>query len=128
MPTWTLPLFEIRVPKNPGALTDLVPLLNRLEAAFGTRRVAELLGVGAGTISNWKRRRHEISPEYADRLMALHDVMVRALRVYQPQVAMEWLVGNEPFLNGARPIDVLVSRGSAPLIDALAAIEATAYA
>jgi hypothetical protein len=35
---------------------------------------------------------------------------------------MDWLVGNEPFLNGARPIDVLVTRGAAPLIAALAAI------
>lgn len=128
MAVWTLPLLEIAVPKNPGALTDLVPLLNRLEAAFGTNRVAELLGVGGGTVSNWKRRRHVISPEYANRVIDLHDVLVRALRVYQPQVAMDWLVGREPFLNDARPIDVLVARGAAPLIEALAAIEATAYA
>jgi uncharacterized protein (DUF2384 family) len=128
MPAWTLPVFEIKVPKNPGALTDLVPLLNRLEAAFGTRRIAELLGVKAGTIYNWKKRRYEISSEYANRVIDLHQVLVRAFRVYQAQVAMDWLVSNEPFLNGARPIDVLVSRGAAPLIDALTAIEASAYA
>jgi hypothetical protein len=41
---------------------------------------------------------------------------------------MDWLVGNEPLLKGARPVDVLVTRGAAPLIAALVAIEATAYA
>jgi uncharacterized protein (DUF2384 family) len=126
MPAWTLPR-EIRAPKNPGALTDLVPLLDRLEAAFGTRRLAELLGVSCNTLSSWKKRR-EIGSDFATRVMDLHDVLVRALRVYQPQVAMDWLVGHEPFLDGARPIDVLVLRGSAPVIGALLAIEAAAYA
>jgi hypothetical protein len=41
---------------------------------------------------------------------------------------MDWLVGNEPFFGGARPIDVLASQGASPLIAALAAIEVTAYA
>ena len=128
MALWTLPLLEIAVPKNPAALTDLVPLLGRLEDAFGTRPLAKLLDVEPGTVTNWKKRRHKISPEYARRVIDLHDVIVRALQVYQPQIAMDWLVGNEPFLNGARPIDVLVRRGAAPLIDALAAIEAAAHA
>ncbi len=41
---------------------------------------------------------------------------------------MDWLVGNEPYLDNARPIDVLVSRGSGPLIDALEAIDSGGYA
>ena len=128
MATWSLPVLEIEPPKNPSALADVVPLLERLEAAFGTRSIAKLLDVGAGTVTNWKRRRHAISPEYAKRVIELHDVLVRALQVFQPRTAMDWLVGSEPFLDGARPIDVLVTRGAAPLITALAGIEATAYA
>ena len=128
MASWTLPVLEIDPPKNPQALADVVPLLERLESAFGTRPIAKLLDIGAGTVTNWKRRRHAISPEFAKRVIELHDVLVRALQVFPPQVAMDWLVGNEPFLNGARPIDVLVARGAAPLIHALAAVDATAYA
>jgi hypothetical protein len=41
---------------------------------------------------------------------------------------MDWLVGSEPFLDDARPIDILVKDGAAPLIRALHAIEALAYA
>jgi uncharacterized protein (DUF2384 family) len=41
---------------------------------------------------------------------------------------MDWLVGNEPFLDYARPIDVLVARGSGPLIEALEGIDSGGYA
>lgn len=128
MAAWTLPLLEIAPPKNPSALTDVVPLLVRLDAAFGTRPLAKLLDVGSGTVSSWKSRRHSISPEYARRVTELHNVMVRALQVYRPRVAMDWLVGSEPFLDHARPIDVLVKHGAAPLIMALDAFEALGYA
>jgi uncharacterized protein (DUF2384 family) len=128
MAAWTLPVLEIEPPKNPALLSDVLPLLERLVGAFGTRPVAKLLDIGAGTITNWKRGRHTMSPEYAKRVIELHDVMVRALQVYQPQVAMDWLVGNDPFLDHARPIDVLVTRGAAPLIVALDAFEALGYA
>ncbi len=128
MATWTLPVLEIEPPKNPSALSDVVPLLERLVAAFGTRRVAKLLDVGSGTVTNWKSRRHAISAEYVKRIIELHDVMVRALQVYQPRTAMDWLVGKEPFLDHARPIDVIVTRGAAPLIMALDAFQSLAYA
>jgi len=58
----------------------------------------------------------------------LDSVLSHSTRVFVPQAAMDWLVGNEPFFDGARPIDVLASQGASPLIAALAAIEATAYA
>jgi uncharacterized protein (DUF2384 family) len=128
MAAWTLPVLEIEPPKNPGALSDVLPLLERLVAAFGTRPVAKLLDAGAGTVSNWKGHRHAISPEYAKRIIELHDVMVRALQVYKPRTAMDWLVGNDPFLDHARPIDVLVKHGAAPLIVALDAFESLGYA
>lgn len=128
MAPWTLPVLEIEPPKNPTALSDVLPLLERLVAAFGSRPIAKLLAVGAGTVANWTGRRHAMSPEYSKRVIELHDVMVRALQVYQPQTAMDWLVGNEPFLGHARPIDVLVKAGAAPLIVALDAFEALGYA
>jgi uncharacterized protein (DUF2384 family) len=128
MTTWTLAVLQIAPPKNPGALSDVVPLLERLVAAFGTRPVARLLDVQPGTITNWTTRRRNIGHDMAKRVMDLHDVLTRALQVFQPRTAVEWLVGNEPFLDYARPIDVLVSRGSAPLIDALEGIDSAGYA
>lgn len=128
MAAWTVPVLQIAPPKNPGALTDIVPLLERLESAFGTRAVARLLDVKPGTVTNWTARRRGLGDESAQRIMDLHDVLTRALQIFQPRTAADWLVGHEPFLDHARPIDVLVSRGSAPLIEALKNIEAGGYA
>jgi hypothetical protein len=60
--------------------------------------------------------------------MDLHDVLARALQVFAPRSGVDWRVGNEPFLDHARPIDVLVARGSAPLIEALKNIDSGGYA
>jgi uncharacterized protein (DUF2384 family) len=128
MATWSLPILHIDPPKNPGALSDVVPLLERLVSAFGTRQLARLLAVEAGTVSNWIARRRNISHDLAKRIMDLHDVLTRALQIYGPRTAMDWLVGSEPYLDHARPIDVLVSRGSGPLIEALEGIDSGGYA
>ena len=128
MAAWSLAVLEIDTPKHLRRLSDVTPLLDRLESAFGTRPLAKVLDVSPSMVSNWKARRHAISPEYAKRVIELHDVLVRALQILHPDAVMDWLVGHEPFLNHARPIDVLVTRGAAPLIDALAGIEATGYA
>jgi uncharacterized protein (DUF2384 family) len=125
--TWALPVTELGL-RDPEAFSDLIPLLERLDRGFGTRGAARLLGVEPGTVTNWKRRRHVISHEYARRLIDLHDVLMRAFRVYGPIVAQDWLLGSEPFLGGARPIDVLALRGAAPLIEVLDAVEAGAFA
>jgi len=69
-----------------------------------------------------------MSPASRQRVMDLHDVLTRALQVFQPRTAVDWLVGSEPFLDHARPIDVLVARGSAPLIEALRNIDGGGYA
>jgi uncharacterized protein (DUF2384 family) len=60
--------------------------------------------------------------------MDLYDVLTYALQVFAPRTAVDWLFGNEPFLDHARPIDVLVVRGSAPLIEALKNIDSGGYA
>ncbi len=37
---------------------------------------------------------------------------------------MLWLIGSEPFFDGARPLDVLALRGAAPLHASLQGIDA----
>jgi uncharacterized protein (DUF2384 family) len=62
------------------------------------------------------------------RIIDLHDVLTRILRVYAREAAAMWLVGSEPLLGGARPIDVLVTEGAASVIRAIDGIMQGAYA
>lgn len=78
-------------------------------------------------LTRWKGGA-KISSEMSHRVLDVHAVLVRALQVFAPEVAMQWLVGHEPFLNDARPIDVLSVRGAGPLMEALDSIAAGAYA
>jgi hypothetical protein len=52
----------------------------------------------------------------------------RMLSLMTPEAALLWLQGSEPFLGGARPVDVLAIDGSVPLLDALGAIEQGGFA
>jgi putative toxin-antitoxin system antitoxin component (TIGR02293 family) len=124
---WNLIGLSGETLRNPQALSDVTPLLNRLIEAFGQNSTARLLDVSSGTITNWRGRR-KMEPEYAKRILDLHDVLSRALQVFQPATAMSWLCGSEPFLGHKRPIDILALEGAAPVIEALDAIDAGAYA
>jgi uncharacterized protein (DUF2384 family) len=62
------------------------------------------------------------------RIVDLHDILTRILRVYNRETAAMWLVGSEPLLGGARPIDVLAMEGAAPVVRAIDGIAAGAYA
>ncbi len=125
---WTVPVQEIQPPAHPEELATVQPLLERLVRAFGPRPLAVLLDADHSTIVNWTSGHRKMSAEMAKRVIDVHDVMNRALQVFKADTAMRWLVGNEPFLDHGRPIDVLVMRGAGPLIQALDAIDAGAYA
>jgi hypothetical protein len=47
--------------------------------------------------------------------MDLDYVFVRVLRLFDGERPRLWLIGSEPLLGGARPLDVLTLRGPAPL-------------
>jgi uncharacterized protein (DUF2384 family) len=66
--------------------------------------------------------------EMGRRIVDLHDVLTRILRVYHRDAAALWLVGCEPLLGGARPVDVLIMEGAAPVIRTIDAIAEGAYA
>lgn len=124
---WTIALERINPPRDPAALADVRPLLGRLVKAFGPRPLARLLDVRPGSVANWTSGHRQISDEMARRIIDLHDILTRALQVFAPATAARWLVGSEPFLDNKRPIDILVLRGAAPLIEALDNIDAGAY-
>lgn len=126
--SWTVALEQIDPPQHPEALSDVGPLLERLVRAFGPRALARLVDVKPGTVSNWTSGQRRMSNEMKRRVIDLHDILSRALQIFQADTAARWLVGNEPFLDHKRPIDVLVLRGAAPVIEALDNIDVGAYA
>lgn len=126
--TWVIESQQVVAPAHPEALMDVDQLLERIVIAFGVRPTGKLLGVDGSTVSNWRSDHRQMSPEMRRRVVDLHDVLNRALLVFPAEMAVLWLFGNEPFLDGKRPIDVLTIRGAAPVIDALRNAEAGAYA
>lgn len=126
-PRWSPLIDPFVAPKHPEALGDVHPLLQQMVDAYAPNAVARLLDVDPAMITSW-RRGAKISEEMSRRILDLHAVLVRALQIFDPKVVTNWLVGHEPFLNDARPIDVLAVRGAAPLIEALDGIAAGAYA
>lgn len=123
---WNPTIDPFITPKHPGALSDIRPLLRWLVEAYGREGLARLLDVNPAMITRW-RRGAKLSDEVSRRILDLHAVLARALQMFAPQVVTHWLIGHEPFLNDARPIDVLAVRGAAPLIQALDGIAAGTY-
>ncbi|MBV9027108.1 MAG: hypothetical protein JO311_00700 [Candidatus Eremiobacteraeota bacterium] len=116
---WTLTVDRVIAPRDAASLRDPLPLLERLQRAFGQRAVSRLLDVGAGTVANWMSGKRSMSAPMIKRVIDLHDVFSRALQIYEPQVVVDWLLGNDRYLDGRRPIDVLVLEGAGPLVEAL---------
>ena len=109
-------------------LTDVRPLLSRIVEALGTNAAARLLGIDPAQVSRWGGGTELVSAEMGRRIVDLHDILTRILRIYGREAAAIWLVGSEPLLGGARPIDVLVLEGAAPVIRAIDGIAQGAYA
>ena len=110
------------------ALTDVRPLLERVVDALGTNATARVLDADRAQVSRWGAGTEPVSAEMGRRIVDLHDVLTRILRVYSPSAASLWLNGSEPLLDGARPIDVLAIQGAAPVIRAIDGISQGAYA
>lgn len=125
---WSPEPGKIQLRAAAEALTDVRPLLTRVTNALGTNAAARLLGVDRAQVSRWSSRKDSVSAEMARRIIDVHDVLTRILRVYEREAAAMWLVGSEPLLGGARPIDVLVTEGAAPVIRAIDGIAQGAYA
>lgn len=109
----------------PVATRDKVSALRR--DLGSQRRLAELLGVSPAQVSRWLRGQG-IDPLNAARVDALEHVMSALLRLHSTEAAEHWLVGMNPHLGDARPID-LIRAGRAPeLLAAIRASSAGSYA
>lgn len=125
---WTPIAKTVVLRPSAAALADVSPLLARLVEALGTNAAARLLGADRAQVSRWTSGKETIGSEMGRRIVDLHDVLTRILRVYNRDAAAMWLVGSEPLLGGARPIDVLVMEGAGAVVRAIEGIAAGAYA
>ena len=94
----------------------------------GVTKVARALRVSKRQPPRWRSGQEVPSLDTARRLADLDHVLTRALLLWEPAVAVTWLESPNGYLDGARPIDVLVTRGSTEVIDALDAALTGAYA
>lgn len=125
---WTPVVRTVALRESASALANVSPLLDRLITALGSNAAARLLGADRGQVSRWTANKETISAEMGRRIVDLHDVLTRIMRVYGREAAAMWLVGSEPLLAGARPVDVLVAEGAAPVIRAIDGIAQGAFA
>lgn len=68
------------------------------------------------------------SPDVDAKLLDLDRVVALAGQTWHPAVVTDWMTTANGFLEGARPIDVLLQRSWAEVIDALEASLSGAYA
>ncbi len=99
-----------------------------IDTVGGVNKLAKTLGVSASQPSRWKTGAERPSPEDAAKLLDLDHVIALAVQAWHPAVVMDWMTSANGFLGGAQPIDVLLQRGSAEVIDALKATLSGAYA
>ena len=111
-----------------AGLADVAPLLARVVDALGSNAAARLMGADRAQVSRWSSGTEAIGHEMGRRIVDLHDILTRIMRVYPREAAAMWLTGSEPLLGGARPIDVLVTEGAAPVIQAIDGIAEGAFA
>lgn len=99
-----------------------------LIAALGSAaNLAKLLGVSRSQPTRWRTGDEVPSPAVARLLIDLDHVLARASMVFPQPVALDWLTSANSFLDGARPIDVLQTRGSTEVVQALDAVMAGAF-
>jgi uncharacterized protein (DUF2384 family) len=99
-----------------------------IDTVGGVNKLAKTLGVSPSQPSRWKSGQEVPSPDIAAKLLDLDHVIALAVQTWHPAVVMDWMTASNGFLEGARPIDVLLQRGSAEVIDALKASLSGAYA
>lgn len=104
------------------------PQVVRLIDLLGNNLLADLLGVSQSQPSMWKSGKERVSSENQRKLSDLDHVMNRLLIEMHPEQATQWLQGNNPHLNFARPMDVLVLKGPSRVLDAIDALSSGSYA
>ena len=93
---WTPSVQSIVLRPAADTLTDVRPLLDRVVEALGSNATARVLDADRAQVSRWGAGTEPVSAEMGRRIVDLHDVLTRILRVYSRSAASLWLNGSEP--------------------------------
>lgn len=98
--------------------------------ALGSRaELARVLRVSNSQPTRWIKGQESPNPENTRAIVDMDHVIARARLLWSDDdVVSSWLNGSNAFLDGARPIDVIATDGSAPVIAALDQAMSGAYA
>lgn len=100
----------------------------RATAVLGNGGVAHVVGVSKSQPSRWRTGAEEPSPASAERIVDLDHVLAQLARLWSDERLMnDWLMSHNAHL-GATPADVLRLRGAAPVLEAIRAEAAGAFA
>lgn len=90
-----------------------------LADAFSRAQLAKWIGVSPSQTSRWASGEERPGPVAAPALIDLEHVYSRARLVWGGDSARIWLESANAFLEGARPLDVLLTDGAARVLQAL---------
>lgn len=99
-----------------------------VERYGGVSKIAALLDVNKSQPTRWRKSEELPGPEATGKMVALEAVLRRALTLWEPAAAVVWLESPNAFLEGARPVDVAVTRGPSEVLMALEAEAEGAFA
>jgi len=101
---------------------------DQIVSVLGNKRAARMLSVSESQPSRWRNAQEVPSPQVAPALVDLDHIIARLQLLWDTDVIGDWLEGSNAFLDGARPIDVLLVHGSIPVLEAIEAEASGAYA
>ena len=110
--------MTLKADPSQAGFGDMKPLLRRVVSVLGNNQTAALLGVSKSQTSRWLSGQ-PISRVSSRRIADLEFVLRKAFEILHDDEVGPWLTYPQPLLGGARPIDVLLLQGTAPVIRAL---------
>ena len=111
-----------------GELTEHVATAVRVALMIGNNAAAHALGVSNSQPSRWATGAEEPSPESATRVVAFANVVAQIRFQWSEDLVTAWLTHSNAHLRGRVPVEVFRLEGAAPLLIALRAEAAGAYA
>ncbi|MGI8575193.1 MAG: antitoxin Xre/MbcA/ParS toxin-binding domain-containing protein [Egibacteraceae bacterium] len=126
----TTPLADVRVtvPDVGDVAVLQAKAANVVQHFGGATSVARMLRVARSQPGRWVRGTEQPSARSTRHLVDLDYVVSRLAQLYEPATATTWIASPNAFLNGARPIDVLLTEGPAEVIAAIDASVAGSFA
>ncbi len=111
-----------------GELTEHVTTAVRVALMIGNNAAARALGVSNSQPSRWASGADAPSPESATRVVAFANVVAQIRFQWSEDLVTAWLTHPHAHLRGRVPVEVFRLEGAAPLLTALRAEAAGAYA